>query len=108
MRLRLAFFSFSLILLTGCQNSSSKIPFEKEKWRQADLRTKGRMMKDLLERNLLIGKTRNEVTDLLGEPDYEELYYLSYKVDLGKMYVYDLVIKLDSASRKAVEILLDD
>ncbi len=100
--------SFSLILLTSCQNSGGKIPFEKEKWEQADLRTRGKMVDDLLRQNLLVGKTKREVKNLLGEPDYEEDFNLSYKVDLGKMYTYDLLIRLDSASRKVTEILLDD
>lgn len=104
----LACISFSLILLMSCQNSSSHIPFEKEKWERADLRTRGKMVDDLLRKNLLVGKTKREVGNLLGEPDYEENLYLSYKVDLGKMYVYDLIIKFDSTSGKAAEILLDD
>ena len=66
------------------------------------------MVDGLLEQNLLVGKTKREVKNLLGEPDYEEDFYLSYKVDLGKMYVYDLIIKLNSTSRKATEVLLDD
>jgi len=108
MKRRLIFILFSLVLLTSCQNSKSKIPFEKEKWEQADLRIRGRMVDDLFKQNLLVGKTKREVKNLLGEPDYEEDFYLSYKVDLGKMYVYDLIVKLDSTSRKTAEVLLDD
>lgn len=111
MRPYIAVLSFFLFVLGSCRNSDN-IPFEKEKWKQTDLRTRGRMVDNLLKQNLLIGKTKNEVTDLLGEPDdennAEQPFYISYRVDLDHIYMYDMIILIDSSSRKTVDVLLDD
>jgi hypothetical protein len=100
----------ALCFLTGC-GKAPHIPFDSAQWADADLRTRGRMVDDLLRRELLLGKTRNEVIQLLGEPDFdstEELTYLSYQVDIGHAYVYDMMIVFDPATRKSKEVLLDD
>lgn len=98
------------LLLLGC-DQPKHIPFDAAQWTTADLRTRGRMVNDLLRRELLIGKTRGEVVELLGNPDFdgsEELIYLSYQVDIGHAYIYDMMIVFDPATRKSKEVLLDD
>jgi hypothetical protein len=47
------------------------IKFSSEGWKQGDALTRGRMLKDLRESGILIGKTKQQVTDLLGPPDTE-------------------------------------
>jgi hypothetical protein len=65
---------------------SRPIPFEKARWLQAreeeNWRVRSAMAKDLINRKVLIGQTRDQVTALLGQPeDYSDasthqLYYL--------------------------------
>ena len=43
--------------------------FSSDKWKRGDAVMRGRMWKDLCESGILDGKTRQQVTDLLGEPD---------------------------------------
>jgi hypothetical protein len=99
-----------LLLLLGC-GDPKHVPFDALQWANADLRTRGRMVDDLLRRELLLGKNRNEVIQLLGEPDSdsaEELICLSYQVDIGHAYTYDMMIVFDPATRQSKEVLLDD
>ena len=52
--------------------SHTPIKFSSEGWKQGDAVTRGRMLKDLRESGILIGKTKQQVIDLLGSPDTEE------------------------------------
>ncbi len=61
------------------------IAFEPERWRQSaqifDGNTRSKMATDLISRNLLVGKTRDEVQKILGKPEYEERQNkISYKL----------------------------
>ena len=47
------------------------IPFTAEAWQDADPEVRGHMTDDLLDRNVLDGMSRDEVIELLGEPDFE-------------------------------------
>jgi len=54
-------------LLCGCSCSDSK--FDSKAWKAGGSSSRGGMVQDLTDRGLLIGRTRTEVVDLLGEPD---------------------------------------
>ena len=54
-------------LLCGCSRSDSK--FDSKAWKAGGSSSRGGMVQDLTDRGLLIGRTRTEVVDLLGEPD---------------------------------------
>jgi outer membrane protein assembly factor BamE (lipoprotein component of BamABCDE complex) len=80
----------SLSLSTGCKES--KISFNKVKWMNSQSKSevdidwdmRKNMAEDLVDKKTLIGKTKSEVIQLLGEPEKledipeNELYYLSY------------------------------
>ncbi len=44
-------------------------PFDSEKWRHGNRTVRGTMYFDLFEKHTLTNKTRDEVVQLLGEPD---------------------------------------
>ncbi|MFH1549004.1 MAG: hypothetical protein ABIH04_00435 [Planctomycetota bacterium] len=48
------------------------IRFSSEKWKEGDKATRGRMWQDLRKSGILIGKTGQEIIDLLGEPELME------------------------------------
>ncbi len=54
-------------LICGCNRSDSK--FDSKAWKEGGSSSRGAMVQDLTDRGLLIGRTRPEVIDLLGEPD---------------------------------------
>lgn len=88
--------------------SVSPSRFDAVTWRAGDLRTRGTMVRDLIDRDLLIGKSRREAVALLGPPDIEAERVLTYKVDLGDKFgstpwLYALHLKIDPANGKVSE-----
>jgi hypothetical protein len=58
--------------------------FDSSKWKTHDLRERGRMTNDLLTRDLLKGRSSEEVRELLGEPDnVNRNGELEYETDPG-------------------------
>jgi hypothetical protein len=53
--------------------SYTKQPFNSEKWRKGDRVDRGTMYFDLFEKRTLSGKSKEEVEQLLGEPDKKAL-----------------------------------
>ena len=81
--------------------------FDVTTWGTGDLRTRGTMVRDLIDRELLIGKSRQEAVALLGPPDQEGKRLLIYKVDLGQKFgstpwFYALRLRIDAASGKVL------
>ena len=73
----LALISICLLVLlgnSGCgfnkfwRNYEQK-PFDSQKWRDGDALERGTMIVDLLKKRTINGKTKDEVLELLGEPD---------------------------------------
>jgi outer membrane protein assembly factor BamE (lipoprotein component of BamABCDE complex) len=94
----------SALLLFGC--SSSK-PFDSERWKSANLRTRDRveMMDSLLVKHPLKGLPREEVVDLLGKPtptdkwkEWDMIYVLGPTDPMPIDHEW-LVIKLDNRGR---------
>lgn len=63
----------------------NNLNFDSEKWKNSDLRTRGQMVEDLADKNILEGKTKSEVKAILGEPDYinPNTGDWTYKTDKG-------------------------
>ena len=98
--------SFSLV--TACGNNKS---FDSAAWLKSDMRARGRMCEDLVERRLLVGQPASEAKRLLGEPDKTYTGMLSYNIDLGWPFKdskhYGLQIHLDE-NRNVREVKIVD
>src|SRR6266508_805569 len=61
-------------------------PFDSQEWRKGDRITRGTMYFDLFEKRTLNGKSKDEVLQLLGEPDKktssEGLEVWLYRIDI--------------------------
>lgn len=44
-------------------------PFDSQKWRDGDAQERGTMFVDMFKKRIISGKTKDEVLELLGEPD---------------------------------------
>jgi len=82
--------------------------FDAATWRTGNLRTRGTMVRDLIDRELLIGKSRQEAVALLGPPDQEAERLLTYKVDLGHKFgstpwLYAFQLRIDAATGRVFE-----
>jgi hypothetical protein len=66
-------------------------PFSSEKWITGDARTRGRMLRDLLNSGLLRGKTVAEIEKILGPGDVSHGDFIGptpgYRVDIGYRWV---------------------
>src|SRR6267142_6643140 len=66
------------VVLGSCDTPPRK--FDSAEWKAGDATTRGSMAQDLIDRKLLIGKSRAEVEGLLGKPDYPDADAHLYKV----------------------------
>jgi len=103
------------ILSCGTNNDSNNndLEFKSENWKSGDMRTKGKMTENILNDSLLIGKTKAEVLEMLGEPDQQTTSRLHYTVDPGIEYMnepwtYWLTVDFDTTNQKVKDVWLAD
>lgn len=79
--------------------------FEHAAWLRGDVRDRGRMVEDLVDRKLLDGKSMEEVMDFLGSPDaVRDDGMIEYTVDTGTKFWFEtwyhrLSIRPDDSGR---------
>ena len=72
--------------------SYERQPFVAESWRGGNSKLRGTMIPDLLDKNVLIGRSMAEATALLGPPDGARdpygrgAHYITYEVYTGKKF----------------------
>lgn len=82
--------------------ADQQIAFDRSEWKRGDERERAKMIDDLIDRSILIGKDREEVTAILGPPDKQGDTLIAYTVDLGQRFwfgspwYYDLYVSFDS------------
>ena len=93
-------FSFLYVLLLqliiGCDDGTAKWPFEqfdRAKWAQTDEKNRFEYVRDLIDKQNLLGKSKEEIITLLGAPSYDrpdgtDAVYI-VKVDSGLVHVID-------------------
>ncbi len=81
------------------------ITFSREAWSIADAEQRGYMVKDLLASHVLDGKTRSDVSDLLGSKDQPSEYmtydvgYMGYNKNFPMVFSQSLLIEFDAEGR---------
>jgi hypothetical protein len=70
-------FAFALVI-ASCTTPSRR--FDSGEWKRGNPTDRGAMSEDLINRKLLIGKSRVDVEALLGKPDREDADGSDYKV----------------------------
>ena len=98
------------VIMISCNSKNefnSKVWNEKGiDWWMTDIREK--MVDDLIQSDTLIGLNKNEIIELLGQPEKEgnfEMHYLireKYRFDIDPEYISMLLIKFDE-KEKAVK-----
>lgn len=91
-----------VMMLPSCGDTGDwpKERFDSQRWRQTSEAGRYVFAKDLIEQKLLIGKTRQEVVDLLGAPSSESavppaIAYLIKTGGSGMTQVFALEVRLD-------------
>lgn len=86
-------------------------PFDSGAWKSDAPGARHRMAQDLIESGVLLGKSRDEVKSLLGEPDHEEKAFLNYLVFTGPATghgaAYAVRVELDAAGQRVQEARVD-
>ncbi len=79
------------VLLAAIWNvaGSTNVKFEQDRWKnwveiEAELSLRWDMVEDLQENHKLIGMTRSEVTDLLGQPNVDDGTEVSYYLGMAR------------------------
>lgn len=81
------------------------IPFSREAWSIADAEQRGYMIKDLLASHVLDGKTRSDVSELLGSKSQPSEYmtyevgYMGYNKNFPFVFSRSLLIEFDAEGR---------
>lgn len=105
-------------MLLGCSGDmlNDKIEFNNDDWINGDIQTRGRMVDDIIQDSILIGKSKKEVLALLGS-QHDTTGNFSYKVDiglrtgpfgLGDIWSFNLNVHFDSTNNKAIEVSCND
>ena len=88
--------------------------FNDSQWRSGDARLRGAMVDDLVQRQdeLVIGRSRAQVQELLGSCDSSTASPLEYEVDLGHRFggspwLYTLKVEFDESGNATSVLLLD-
>ena len=98
-----------LFILVGCNS----LPFDTQKWKEGNARERGSMSRNLIQKQILENKSKEEVIELLGDPDRDDTGCISYKLDLGGYasmleWSYKLQICFDQENGKSTIIQIND
>ena len=109
------------ILVISCKNINDtkdnkqnvRMKFNSESWKKGDFKLRGKMSNDLVDSEILIGKTKDEVTELLGKFDGELSDMIFYKIDVGIIFgsgkwLYMLMIYFDESNNLVSEVVIGD
>lgn len=107
-----------LLVICGCSDltTNDRLKFDPVQWANGDIRVRGKMVDNIIDDSLLIGKTKKQVIDLLGEQG-DPSGNFSYTVDLGLKtgpmglggkWLFSLNIHFDTINKKVYEVRCND
>ncbi len=116
---RYLIFIWAVFFVTfGCEEESQleKVVFNREEWLNGNERIRGKMVDNIINDSILIGKSKVEVLNLLGDQG-DTVGNLSYQVDLGLKsgimgfggaLLFNLNIHFDTIQNKVFEVRCND
>ncbi len=107
-----------LFVTFGCMqvNHDEKVVFNRKEWLNGNERIRGKMIDNIINDSILIGKSKIEVLNLLGDQG-DTVGNLSYQVDLGLKsgimgfggaWLFNLNIHFDTIQNKVFEVKCND
>jgi hypothetical protein len=118
MKGNLTFIAPLIFIAMGCNHNKQieKLEFNSNEWLNGDIRSRGKMVDNIIEDSILIGKSKSEVLALLGSQG-DTTGNFSYPVDigltlgpfgLGGIWPFDLNIHFDTLTNKVIEVRCND
>ena len=102
-------------IMASCGDSKpNDLAFDSKTWKQGDPRARYQMKADLIKDDRLVGKTRNEIIDMLGPGDREQQSYLQYEIDNGSLPTILMIARVyltlifDDSSQRVREVTVVD
>ena len=102
---------FSLILLTlslSCGILVNNEKFDSAKWKNGKKRTKGKMVYDLQNSKILVGKNKSEASELLGKDNYPSPNRLTYEIDTNILTDIYFSVHFDEKTEQVVSTDIGD
>ncbi len=110
------------LLVTACNTrtaTNEKIVFNKEEWQTGNRITKGKMADNIVSDSILIGRSKNNVIELLGQPDNStdscNRYYWIIDIGLntgplgiGDKWLFQLNVNFDSTHFQVDNVWISD
>ena len=98
-----------LIIFFSCNSTE----FNSGSWKKGDKELRGKMSSDLIQKQILYGKSENDVIELLGTPDRKNQKCVTYDLDLGGYnemvnWNYFLQICFDKRNGKSNYVQIND
>jgi len=94
------------VYLLGCPEDSPPRAFDQQVWKTASDRVRGQMAQDLIDKKILIGKTRMQVINLLGRPYEEDKQFVTYLIYFGNEFAPPPFVYIEFDSRQIVKNVL--
>jgi len=107
-KIRITILTLLFLFLYSCWNTAKKEKFDSQQWKSGNQIERGNMSTDLVESKILIGKTKVEILNILGQPEDSSKTNFHYVVDFGYMTPFHLDIHFDQTNEKANKITLAD
>lgn len=82
--------------------------FDSEKWKKGDIRARGKMVYDLQNSKLLIGKNEQEVNELLEKEDFLSPKTEIYVIDTNTVSDNFLFVNYDEGTQKVSSTRIGD
>lgn len=82
--------------------------FNHQEWVAGDAKERGKMVYDLMDSKILMGKKRDEIIHLLGPADSQDDVYIRYYIYVGKsvMYSSDKILIIEVQRQKVIRCVL--
>ena len=96
------------VFLLSCGNENKTEKFNKEKWINGTQIERGNMSTDLVESQLLIGKTKSETIEYIGFPKDSTNLNFHYLLDFGYLTPFHLNVNFDKTDLKVKEMTISD
>ena len=97
------------ILCAGCAPSPQQ--FNSQAWKSGGASVRGSMVLDLQARRLLKGKSKVEVEEMLGKPDYSASHWQGFKVvtiPRCNFWVCRMEVYFDEETEKVEDVAVSD
>lgn len=108
---RILNFSVLLIVLAfvpACGMIINNEKFDSEKWKKGDARIKGKMVYDLQNSKVLIGKNQNEVDEILGKTKNPSKTGRVYEIDTNVITDIYFTVHFNETTQKVVSTDIGD